>query len=396
MAAIAASVVTSACGERCGATGAMCAAPPSYDLVLTEADSGKAGVSLDRGVAFLLDGHRDRLFTSPASTVMTVDDPFKQFPNRHAFAIVTAHVGVFEVTATGSGLASFTFHLVVGRRLSPQSGYPGINVLKRGDLVVQEYPLAYAPLPLRSPTFELVQDAVTVGTEGGLLSDAPAPTRRAYRAVQLGAQLDSTTHFDINSRAADVYRVVVAAAPPDFLFVDAEAPVPQPIGVGAGSRFGIVLAGDRRQLSWSALPDYGIVRLPDPDIGPQPPGATLVPFRALVEGKTTLQIQTASRTITIALGVGGLSCLPDDFPRYPLAHWGSSTFSGPCHVDMSSPDPPAKVLAFYRLHLTEGDWRVVSASGSVVKFARLSDSTFSGTVTVDGGAIHIHMNKELK
>jgi hypothetical protein len=87
---ILASVLTVACGpvvEHCSAAGAMCAAPPSYDLVLTEADSGKAGISMGGGVAFLLDGGHSRLVTTPALAVTTLDDPYKQFPGKHAFSL---------------------------------------------------------------------------------------------------------------------------------------------------------------------------------------------------------------------------------------------------------------------------------------------------------------------
>lgn len=381
LAAIVTSFLTFACGEPCGNPGATCSTSPSYDLVLTEADSGKAGISLDGAVAFLLDSRRDRLVTSPVVVVHPINDPLNQFPGMHAFAIYGGLAGLFDVTATGAGITPFTFHLVAGRLLQT-----GFRVLKPGDLVVQEYPPAAQPTDLRSPTFELVQDAVTVGSKGGLLSHTPTPTRRAYRAAQAGAQLDSTSTTRYH------YRVLVTDAPSDFMFVDAEVEVPVALETGSGSRFAVVLAGDGRTVSWRALPDYAVVRLPDADVGPQPPGATLVPFRAMVWGKTALELHTASRTITLSLGAYSETCLPDDFPNYPLAQLMTISYSGLCHEDMSSPDPPARVLAFYRVHLNEGGWRVVSERGAEINYER-TDYPVNGTVSVDDSGIHIQMNR---
>ena len=381
LAAFVVSFLTFACGEPCGNSGATCKAAPFYDLVLTEADSGKAGITLGGGVAFLLDGRRDGLVTSPVVAVHPIDDSLKQFPGMHAFAIYGGLTGVFDVTATGSGLAPFTFHLVAGALL--QSGFA---VVKPGALVVQEYPVAAQPADLRSPTFELVQDAVAIGFKGGLLSHTPAPTRRAYRAAQPGAQLDST--YTSTYR----YRVLVTDAPSDFMFVDAEVEVPVALETGSGTRFAVVLAGDGRTVSWKALPDYAVVRLPDADVGPQPPGATLVPFRAMVWGKTALELHTGSRTITLSLGAYSRTCLPDDFPSYPLAQLVTISYSGLCHEDMSSSDPPAQVLAFYRVHLNEGGWRVVSERGAEINYER-TDYPVDGTVSVDNAGIHIQMNR---
>jgi hypothetical protein len=381
LAAFVVSCLTFACGEHCGNPGATCSTAPFYDLVLTEADSGKAGITLGGGVAFLLDGRRDRLVTSPVVTVHPLGDPLKQFPGMHAFAIYGGLAGVFDVTATGPGLAPFTFHLVAGGLLQT-----GFTVLKPGALVVQEYPPAAQPTDLRSPTFELVQDAVAVGFKGGLLSQTPAPTRRAYRAAQPGAQLDST------STTRYLYRVLVADAPSDFMFVDAEVEVPVELETGSGTRFAVVLAGDRRTVSWRAIPDYAVVRLPDADVGPQPPGATLLPFRAMVWGKTALELHTASRTITLTLGAYSETCLPDDFPSYPLAQLVTISYSGLCHEDMSSSDPPAQVLAFYRVHLNEGGWRVVSERDAQINYER-TDYPVNGTLSVDNTGIHIQMNR---
>jgi hypothetical protein len=386
LASIVASLLTFACGENCQNPGATCSTSPRYDLVLTEADSGKTGVSAgyDQGVAFLLDGRRDRLVTSPVLSVKAIEDPYKQFPGQHAFAIWTSQLGVFDLAATGAGIPPFTFHLVIGRGLDT-----GFNVLNLGEVVIQQYPPGpnQPPPTLPGPTFELIQDAVTVGSQGGLLSTAPTPKRRAYRAVQLGSQLN------IKSPTGDVGRVFVVDAPLDFRFVDGDSPVPDSIATGPGLRFAIVLAGDGQQVSWTAQPDYAVVRLPDSDIGRQPPGATLVPFMAMVEGKASLEVHTASRSITFALGENSGSCLPDDFPRYPLAQSFDIRGPGQCNDDMSLPDPPAQVLAFYRLHLNEGDWRVVSERASEIKYVRRSDSAISGSVKVDRSGIYIQMNR---
>jgi hypothetical protein len=386
LASIITSLLTFACGENCGDPGATCSTPPSYDLVLTEADSGKAGVSAgyDRGIAFLLDGRRDRLVTYPVLAVRAIEDPYKQFPGQHAFAIWTSQLGVFDVTAIGAGIPPFTFHLVIGRGLDA-----GFDVLNLGDVVIQQYEPGTNPPPptLPGPTFELIQDAVTVGSQGRLLTNAPTPKRRAYRAAQLGSQLN------IKSPTGDVGRVFVVDAPLDFRFVDGDALVPDSISTGPGLRFAIVLAGDGQQVSWTAQPDYAVVRVPDADIGPQPPGATLVPFMATVEGTASLEVHTASRSITFLLGANSGSCLPDDFPRYPLAKSVAITGPGQCNEDMSLPDPPAQVLAFYRLHLNEGDWRVVSEHASEIKYVRRSDSAISGSVKVDRSGIYIQMNR---
>ena len=67
-------------GEHCSAPGVACTAPASYDLVVTEADSGKVGISTGTAVAFLLDGSRDHLTTSPPLAVSMLSDPYGQFP----------------------------------------------------------------------------------------------------------------------------------------------------------------------------------------------------------------------------------------------------------------------------------------------------------------------------
>jgi hypothetical protein len=363
-------------------------APPAlYDLVLTEADSGRVGVSVGRGVAFLLDGRRDSLITSPAIAVNRIDDPQKQFPGKHAFALPADQYGVFDVTATGADLAPFTFHVVIGRIL-PIS-WPHVTVLHRGDLVVQE--LLDKPPPLRSPTFNLVQDAVAIGTAGQLLAGSPTSPRRAYRAAQLGAQLVST------GITLTTYRVVVANTPPAYeAFVDAASYLREAVVKGPGSRLAVVFMGDGQQVAWRARPADALIRLPAAEVGPQPPGATLVPFKVMVDGNVILEVRVGSQTITVAVYSGVPTCLPDDFPRYPMAVTGavSGSLSEPCDVYMTSTDPSPKVLAFYRVVLMAGDWRIYSASGPAISFYRYSYVGIGGTLWAGQGSIHIQLTRE--
>jgi hypothetical protein len=226
------------CGgvEQCGAPGVACAAPANYDLVVTEADSGKAGISVGHEIAFLLDGSRDRLTTSPPEPASMLSDPYGQFPGHHAFVIQTSNEGVFDVTATSKQRAPFKFHLIVGTMLSR------LTVVHPGDLVIEELDARDpAPASLSMPTFELVQDSVATGTRGQLLRAQPSPIRRAYRALALGAQrLQVGLYAD---------RVVVANPPPSpfFWFVDGENPYPNSgdtVTSGVGSRIAVVFMGE--------------------------------------------------------------------------------------------------------------------------------------------------------
>jgi hypothetical protein len=395
LASIVASMLVVACGGggRCIGESAGCGpqpyqAPPAlYDLVLTEADSGRIGVSGGRGVAFLLDGRRESLVTSPALAVKRIGDPQAQFPGKHAFALPADQYGVFDVTATGADLAPFTFHVVIGRTLPIR--WPHVTMLHRGDLVVQE--LLDEPPPLRSPTFNLVQDAVAIGTAGQLLGGSPTFRRRAYRAAQLGAQLVST------GITVTTYRVVVADTPPLFEeFVDAASYLRDAVVKGPGSRLAVVFMGDRQQVAWRARPADALIRLPAADVGPQPPGATLVPFKVMVDGNVILEAGVGSRTITVSVYSGVATCLPDDFPRYPMAVTGavSGSLTGPCDVYMTSTDTSPKVLAFYRAVLMAGDWRIYSSSGPAISFYRHSYVGIGGTLWVGEGSIHIQLTRE--
>jgi hypothetical protein len=145
---------------------------------------------------------------------------------------------------------------------------------------------------------------------------------------------------------------------------------------------------------WTSKPVDAVVRLPDADIGPQAPGVTLVPFRLLVEGKVTLEVRTRSKTIPVSIASGLGTCLPDDFPMYPLAVTTGVSYQGQCEVDLVTTDPVAQVLSFYNLRLNEGDWQASSAGGSALHFARRSNSTTTGTLQIGGGAIHIRMTRE--
>ena len=396
LASIVACVFTSAClGPPRGDCWPECAqyAPPppaQYDLILTEADSGGVGVSTGTGVAFLLDNRRDSLITSPALDVRPVSDLSTRHLSQRVFAIPPFQYGVFDVTASGVGMAPFTFHLTIGRLLP----FPHrATVLHRGDLVVQEGGVSLGPnyqsTALAGPTFQLAQDVVAVGAAGELLKNKPAPARRAYRANQLGAQVVSSTAFTS-------YRIVVADTPPAFeVFLDGEVQMDVTFPIAAaGDVLAAVFTGDRRQVTWSAQPADAFVRLPAAELGPQPRGATLVPFRVMVEGNVTLEVHAvrpASPGVTFSIQSGQATCLPDDFPRYSLAHMTS--FGGQlCVVYMSSADSTARVLAFYRSALNEGDWRVGAAAGSPILFFRRSNPSFGGTVDVAGGVITIRMN----
>ena len=376
-------------GEQCRAPGVACAGPASYDLVVTEADSEKVGISTGTRIAFLLDGSRDQLTTSPPVGVSKLSDPYGQFPGQHAFAIQTSMVGIVDVTATGKQRAPFKFHLIVGTRLH------GLTVVHPGDLVIQERDAGDpAPAPLSMPTFELVQDSVAIGTRGRLLGAQPSPIRRAYRARALGAQ---RVHY------AD--RVVVADPPPSLLFrfVEGEKEYPSPqspfvaaagdaVTFGVGSRIAVVFMGDRVQVTSSATPSDVVIRLPDADVGPQPPGATLVPFRIMTEGRASLQLRTAATTSTLAIESGGAICLADDFPRYPLAQTVSENRQ-PCQVDMVSRDSQSQIVAFYRTRLSEGDWRVMSVKSWSITFSRRSNPAIGGTLDAQsGGGIHVQMH----
>jgi hypothetical protein len=379
-------------GEHCSAAGAACVGPATYDLVVTEAESGKVGISTGSRIAFLLDGSRDHLTTSPPLAVSKLSDPYGQFPGQHAFAIQTSNQGILDVTATSKQRAPFKFHLIVGTRLDT------LSVVRPGDLVIQEHDArGPAPAPLSMPTFELVQDSVATGTSGRLLRGQPSPIRRAYRAKALGAL---TVQGGIYAE-----RVVVADPPPSlfFRFVEGEKQYPSPrspfvagagdtVTFGVGSRVAIVFMSDRLQVSSTANPSDAVIRLPDADVGPQPPGATLVPFRIMTEGKATLELRTPSTTITVAIDSGGAICLGDDFPRYPLAQTVSENRQ-PCQVDMVSKDSQGQIVAFYRARLSAGDWRVVSVKGWSITFSRRAYPASGGTLDAQpGGGIHVQMH----
>jgi hypothetical protein len=185
-----------ACAQHCPGAGA-CALPPRFDLVVTESDSGGAGISTGdfSGVAFVLDSRRNKLVTSPPLAVTRDRDPYKQFPGRSLFIFYPAELlngrwvgltGVFDVTATGGGMAPFTFHLVVGVALQSPS-YSSVAV-NPGDLVVQEWNEACGDPPppgLAAPAFELVQGEFSVTRTLVPASLQFTFKRRAYRVLQL-------------------------------------------------------------------------------------------------------------------------------------------------------------------------------------------------------------------
>ena len=343
---------------------------------------------MGNGVAFLLDGGHNRLVTTPALKVTTLDDPLKQFPGKHAFSLPDYQFGVFDVVATGSDSTPFTFHLVIGLNV-PITTTP-MTVVHRGDLIVQEPRQGVVErLPrLQAPTFELVQSAVTVGAKGRLLDNQPVVARQAYRAAELGAQVVGT--------GVGLHRVVVVDTPPAFReFVDIRGQA-QDLMVyqQEGGRFAVVVMGDSRQVTWSADPADAVIRLPDAEVGTQPPGATLVPFRVTIDGALTFRIRSGGWGVLVRIQSGEKTCLPDDFPRYPLAVTTGFSYQGQCEVDMATSDPAAQVLSFYSLRLTEGDWQATSVGASALHFVRRSNSATAGTLEIGGGAIHIRMSRE--
>jgi hypothetical protein len=274
-------VVASCDGERCPA--ANCSLPPRFDLVVTESDSGEAGISIGAwsGIAFVLDRRRDQLATTaPRLAVTQSGDIYRQFPGNSLFIFYPRTSGVFDVTATGGGLALFTFHLVVGYLL-PYTGHSSVAV-NPGDVVVQEWNEACGDPPppaLAAPAFELVQGEFSVTRTLVPASLQFTFKRRAYRALSL--------------------------------------------------------------TGWSA------------------PSAT--PYAGI--------------------------CVPDGFPRYPsmVSAGGKSTN---CSWDIPTNDSEGHVLAFYKTHLNQGGWRIVSADGSIISFS--ADFADHGVLTVypDG---HVHL-----
>jgi hypothetical protein len=176
-----------ACTQHCPGAGA-CAMPPRFDLVVTEADSGGAGISTAESdyVAFVLDSRRDQLATTPRQVVTKSGDSYGQFPGQSLFIFYPRTSGVFDITATGGGMAPFTFHLIVGvLRPYPASSSVLLNV---GDIVVEQWNAACGdgpPPALNAPAaFDLIQDQYAVST-----TTVPAILqftlkRRAYRVLQ--------------------------------------------------------------------------------------------------------------------------------------------------------------------------------------------------------------------
>jgi hypothetical protein len=183
--------------ENCA--GATCAAPARFNLVLTESDSGGAGISTGElsGVAFALDSGREHVTTSPSLAVKMADDTYRQFPDKRLFVFPPGRTGVFEITATGGSMAAFTFHLVVGVLL-PWPAYSSVNV-RVGDIVVQQWGGGCGdgpPPALAAPAFDLIEDASPGSTTLVPASLQFALKRRAYRVVQLtGWPVPSATPY---------------------------------------------------------------------------------------------------------------------------------------------------------------------------------------------------------
>jgi hypothetical protein len=187
-----------ACTQHCPEAGA-CAMPPRFDLVVTEADSGGAGISTGdfSGVAFVLDRRRDRLATTPSLAVIQSGDSYRQFPGTSLFIFSPKTSGVFDLTATGGGMAPFTVRLVVGVVL-PSPAYSSVAV-NPGDVVVQEWNEACGDPPppaLAAPAFELVQGEFSVTRTLVPASLQFTFKRRAYRVLSLtGWPVPSATPY---------------------------------------------------------------------------------------------------------------------------------------------------------------------------------------------------------
>lgn len=172
--------------ENCA--GAMCAGPARFNLVLTESESGGAGISTGdlEGVAFALDSRREHVMASPSLAVKMAGDPFRLFPGKRLFVFPPGRTGVFDITATGGSMAAFTFRLVVGV-LVPWPAYSSVLV-RVGDIVVQQWGGGCddgPPPALTAPAFHLIQDESAVSTSVVPPSLQFAFERRAYRVVQL-------------------------------------------------------------------------------------------------------------------------------------------------------------------------------------------------------------------
>jgi hypothetical protein len=166
--------------------------------VLTESDSGGSGISAGPfGTGFALDSRRDHVATSPKIDVRLAHDIYRQFPGMLLFVFPSGPSGVFDVTATGEGMAPFTFHLVVGILL-PYPAYSSVAV-KVGDIVAQQWDVGCGeapPPPLTAPVFELVQDESAVSTTVVPATLQFTFNRRAYRVLQLtGWPVPSATPY---------------------------------------------------------------------------------------------------------------------------------------------------------------------------------------------------------
>jgi hypothetical protein len=94
----------------------------------------------------------------------------------------------------------------------------------------------------------------------------------------------------------------------------------------------------------------------------------------------------------VAIESGGAICLPDDFPRYPLAQTVSENRQ-PCQVDLVSKDSQSQIAAFYRTRLDQSDWRVVSVKGWSITFSRRLNPAIGGTLDAQpGGGIHVQIH----
>jgi len=76
-------------------------------------------------------------------------------------------------------------------------------------------------------------------------------------------------------------------------------------------------------------------------------------------------------------------CLPSDFPKYPGAIWGGSSFGGTaCRRTLLTTDDSSRIIDFYASKLGAGKWTVTSIDRTIerIDFRHVSGSSITGVV----------------